>query len=59
MGPSINDITHLRGEGDLSKGDISPYSYLVKWAIRRREGLNSQKMGDIIYGRLDGPQSKI
>ena len=51
MGPSINDITHLRGEGDLSKGDISPYAYLIKWVIRRREGLNSQKMGDIIYGR--------
>ena len=28
----------LRGEGDLPKGDITPYAYLVKWVTRRRGG---------------------
>ena len=24
LGPSINDITHLRGRGDLPKGEVTP-----------------------------------
>ena len=33
--PSINDITHLRGRRDLSKGDDTPSQvYLVKWLTR-------------------------
>ena len=37
-GPSINDVTHLGGRGDLPKDDVTPFSYLVKWVTRGREG---------------------
>ena len=37
-GQSINDVTHLGGRGDLPKGDITPFSYLVKWVTGGREG---------------------
>ena len=37
----------LWGEGDLPKGDNSPWSYLVKWVTRGREGSKiSKKLGD-------------
>ena len=45
LGPSIDDVTHLGGEGGLPKGDVSVSTYVVKWVIRRREGSNISKNG--------------
>ena len=41
----------LRGEGDLPKGDITPYAYLVKWVTRRRGVQKPQKRGDVLCVR--------
>ena len=38
LGPSINDVTHLGGRGNLQKGEVSPYAYLVKRVTMGREG---------------------
>ena len=46
--PSINDVTHLGGRGNLPKGDVTPSAYLVKWVTRYQK---FQKMGDVTYGR--------
>ena len=43
--PSINDVTHLGGRGDLSKGDVTPYAYLVKLVTRGKEGSKISKNG--------------
>ena len=43
-------MSPTKGGGDLPKGDISPYAYLVKWVTRGR-GQKSQNIGDIIYKR--------
>ena len=50
VGPSINDVTHLWGRGDLPKGEVTPQAYLVKWVTRGERGQKSQKMSDVIYG---------
>ena len=44
-GPSINDATHLGRKGDLPKGDVTTYAYLVKWVTRGRDGSKISKNG--------------
>ena len=44
-GPSINDVTHLWGRGDLPKGDVTPKASLVKWVTKGREGSKISKNG--------------
>ena len=36
---------HLEGRGDLPKGDITAWAYLVKWLTRGREGSKISKNG--------------
>ena len=33
------------GEGDLPKGDVTPYAYLVIWVTSGREGSEISKNG--------------
>ena len=51
MGPSINDISHLGGGGDLPKGEVASLKLIYEngWQGGGR-GKISQKMGDVIYG---------
>ena len=44
-------MSPTQGEGDLPKGDVTPYTYFAKWVTRAGRGQKSQKMGDVIYGR--------
>ena len=43
MGLSIHDVIPLRGEGDLPKGDVIPYAYIVKWVPMGRKGSKISK----------------
>ena len=50
QGPSIYDVTHLGGGGDLPKCKFTPKAYLVKWVTRGRKGSKISKMGEVSYG---------
>ena len=46
----------LWGEGDLPKGDNSPWAYLVKWVTRGREaGVKNLKKIGWLTSFMDGP----
>ena len=59
LGPSIDDVTHLGGRGDLPKGDITPQAYLsyksilIKVSDKGEGGVKSLKKW--VTSFMDGP----
>ena len=54
LGPSMNDVIHLGGSGDLPEGDITPYHKFFSKINDKEEGevknLIKWVTTDVIYG---------